>query len=175
MKFDMTDRFINIVTLVLFLSGMAGCAVLNPQPLNTGSGRPEITVSSSQKAGIVSAISSKMLDKGYTMTKENSSKLAFEQESFQGFGQKVAIGVLLGGEDSRTKVVFNFISKSSQEVRVMAEVLSVKATEGGDNRITANRHAYPEWQTFLEEVKAETPESSPAKTTRKKSKKTQTP
>ncbi len=135
MKFSMTDRLTKIVALVLFVSGMTGCAVLNPQPLNTGSGRPEITISSSQKAGIVSGISSKMLDQGFTMTEENSSKLAFEQESFQGIGQKVAAGLLFGSEDSRTKVVFNFIPKNTQEVRVMADVFSVKATERGDNRI----------------------------------------
>lgn len=133
-----------------------------PAPVKTVSGRPEVLVVSGKKAAVISEISNKMVDKGFTLLEETPNKLVFEKEKFQDAKSKIAIGVLFGGEDSREKVVFNILSKNERSLRIMADVFFVRADEGGDNRVTASRQNYPEWQQFLDELDNKYTESEAA-------------
>ncbi|MHB0706013.1 hypothetical protein ACX4MT_09235 [Roseomonas mucosa] len=96
---------------------VSGCAA--PVTHNTASGKPEVTVTTSDLPALKSYITNDMINRGYTIVRESESQLVFDRPV-----QNVLVGALVGSSFNstpNTRLTYVFI-KNQTSYRVVGDV-----------------------------------------------------
>lgn len=106
---------------LLLLFAVASCAT--PVQHNTPSGKPEVTIESSDTGEIKSQLVNRMIDRGYTITRDTDYLIAFDRP-VDAAGGGLMVGLLFGSRyDGTPNARISFtLSKMGDRVRVVADM-----------------------------------------------------
>lgn len=145
------------ILLIGLMLVMAGCATI--PPLQTATGKPEITILNSTKKEIINYLTNKMINKNYEIKKINDYVAVYGKPS-----ESESLNFLYGTDQYRTpeyRVSFNFVDKEAK-IRIIA-MLQVVSNPGSafekiHNIGGVNAHDY---QQMLEKMKIDLSKISP--------------
>lgn len=147
------------LTTILF----AGCA--NMQPLPTPTGKPEVTIQTTDVAGIKGAVVSKLAANGFVLGQDTAYSLAFSKQ-MEG-GSAIFYQSMLGNSHSSTpqmNIVFTFAPQGGA-TRVFAHIdISMANAFGSVDKTNMDRgRAAHEAQVMLEQIKSTLESNLPQK------------
>ncbi len=106
--------------IAIFCSGLAGC--VEPTVHDTPSGRPEVTLSTKNHDAVRSALINRMLNKGYSITRDTGHSIAFDRPVDNALG-----AVLFGSQYDATpnaRIVYT-LAALGNATRVVADIAIV--------------------------------------------------
>jgi len=112
-----------IMHILIALALVSLCAACSaPGQLATASRHPEVTISQTTPDKVKSALVSKMIDKGYRITKDSPYELAFDHPM-----DNILATVLLGSKyDSEPNARVSYsIAQSGEDVRVVTDLAAI--------------------------------------------------
>jgi len=139
----MTCRW--LATAILLL---VGCAT---QPLNTTSGRPEVTVRNASPTKVRNIIVNHFVDNGWAPVSTDGNQLVFEHEG--SFGQSFAMGLLTDNPQSKNRITITMVQNGS-DIRLVAGVATIGQSNFGRQEVVELRgKGYQQVQSLLELIK----------------------
>ncbi len=144
--------FMRLNAILFSLVGLlftAGCAT---QPLNTVSGRPEVTVHNRTAAQVRSAAINQFMDRGYALAQSGDNQLIFAKED--SVTDQVLMGLLItGNAGSHTRITLTLV-ENGRDVRVVGGVTAMGQTDYGRVRsIELTGKGYQQLQGELRAIK----------------------
>jgi hypothetical protein len=127
---------------------LTSCAT---QPLNTTSGRPEVTIQAVTAAKARNVIVSHFVDHGWAPVDTNGNQLVFEREG--SFGQSFAMGLLTNNPQSKIRLIVTLI-EGGNNLRVVGGVAVLgQNTFGKQEVVELNGKGYQQLQAELQVIK----------------------
>jgi hypothetical protein len=134
--------------LALIMPLFVGCAT---QPLNTTSGRPEVTIHNTSAAKVRSIAVNHFVDLGWEPVNAEGNQLVFEHEG--SLGQSFAMGLLTDNPQSKQRITITIIQNGS-DLRLIAGVAILGQTNFGRQQVVELRgKGYQQVQSILEHIK----------------------
>lgn len=128
---------------------LSGCATA--PPLNTASGRPEVTVHGRTAAQVRSAATNHFVDYGWTPVKTDGNQLVFEHEGSA--GQALLMGLMTDNPQATNRVTLTLIENGS-DIRLVGGVAVVGASNFGRSQVVELKgKSLRQMQGALESIK----------------------
>ncbi len=137
-----------VVAVLMLL--LAGCA--STPPLQTASGRPEVTVRSRTAAQVRSVAINHFVDQGFAPVKSDGNQLVFEKEG--SVGQAFLMGLTTNNPQASNRLTITLV-ENGPDVRVVGGVAVTGNNNFGAQQVTElTGKGYQQLQMSLEGIKA---------------------
>ncbi len=132
------------------LFALSGCATA--PPLQTASGRPEVTVHGKTASQVRNAALNHFVDRGWAPVRSEGSQLVFEKEGST--GQALVMGLMTDNPQSTNRITITLVENGS-DVRVVGAIAAVGANNFGRAQVVELQgKGYQQLQAELQGVKA---------------------
>ena len=142
------------LALLLLFVLVAGCAT---QPLNTTSGRPEVTIHGASAAHTRSVVVNHFVDRGWAPVTTDGNQLVFEHEG--SFGQSFAMGLLTDNPQSKNRITITLVQSGSDVRLVGGAALLGQSNFGRQEAVELRGKGYQQLQSELELIKNQVEET----------------
>ena len=138
-----------LLLLALALT-LVGCA--SEPPLQTRSGRPEVTIHNRSLAQVRAAATNHFVDKGWGAVKTEGTQLVFERQG--GATESFLMGLMTDNPQSTNRITVTLIENGS-DVRVVAGIAAIGAnTFGRAQVVELSGKGYQQVQAELQAIKS---------------------
>ncbi len=141
---------VSVLALVFPLIFLSGCATA--PPLQTKSGRPEVTIHNRTAVRVKSVVVNYFVDQGWSVAREEGTQLIFEHQGTA--GESLLMGMLTDNPQSTNRITITLIENGS-DVRVVGGIAAVGSNNfNRQQAVELTGKGYPSLQSSLEQIKS---------------------